>query len=420
MRVIIVNQFFYPDISATGQLITDLAEDLASQGIQVTVVSSRRAYLGGDTKLPQQENYRGIDIQRIGGTGFGKGSVFGRLMDYLVFYLLCGLRLLRIPRHDVILVFTTPPLIAFLCWIVCRIRGIRLVYSVQDLYPQVAIQMGVLKRGGWLARLCENLSQKALTGSDHVVVLGECMKQRVLQEGVPKDKITLIPNWSDDPNLAPLSEEKNWFWQKHDLAGKFVVQYSGNMGLCHEFATVLAAAREFASEEKEINPTLRSVRKILFLFIGNGTRRQEIREFCEDENLQNVKILDYQPRDTLLYSLNACSVSLVTLQDGLEGIIMPSKFYGILATGKPVLYVGPQGSDVARVIAGSACGFTIAPGDVKGLIKAVGRLRDDPALCIQMGNRGREVLLDRFTRQKSTSKYYQLLVAINDQSLVNC
>lgn len=405
LRLIIVNQFFYPDISATSQIITDLAEDLVVRGIQVTVLSSRRTYLGGPTRLLRQENYRGVHIQRVGGTGFGKSSLLARLADYLSFYFLCALHLLRMPRHDAILVFTTPPLIAFLCWLICRIRRMKLIYSVQDLYPQVAIEMGMLERGRLITNLWERVAKRTLVGADHVIVLGACMQRRIEQEGISGKKITVIPNWSDDINLIPLPEERNWFWQKHGLTGKFVIQYSGNMGRCHEFTTVLLAAKELASEEK-----------ILFLFIGNGERRREIQEFCEHEKLQNIQILDYQAREDLLYSLNACSVSLVTLRKGMEGLIVPSKFYGILATGKPVLYIGPEECDVAHVITNFRCGFTIAPGDVKGFIQAIQRLQNNPILCTQMGKQGRDILLSQFTRQKSTLKYYHLLSQMVDHA----
>lgn len=401
MRLIIVNQFFYPDISATSQLITDLAEDLVKYGAQVTVVSSRRGYLGGDVWFPREENYRGVHVQRVNSTGFGKRSIIGRLTDYLSFYIMCAFRLSRIPRHDAVLVFTTPPLIAFLCRLICRMRRMKLVYSVQDLYPHVAVATGMMQRSAPITLLWERMARIALTGADHVVVLGECMLRRVAQEGVSSDRMSIIPNWSDDTNLAPLPEEQNWFWQKYGLAGKFVVQYSGNMGLCHEFDTVLSAIKALVAEKD-----------ILFLFIGHGERRREIQGFCDREKLPNVRLLDYQAREELLYSLNACSTSLITLRNGMEGLILPSKFYGILATGKPILYIGPKGCDIAGILTEFQCGFTVMPGDVEGLIQAIRRLRDHPDLCAQMGKRGREVLLTRFTRQKSTSKYHCLLMQV--------
>ncbi|HKC63425.1 MAG TPA: glycosyltransferase family 4 protein, partial [Pyrinomonadaceae bacterium] len=262
MRVIILNQFFYPDHSATSQLMTDLAESLIERGVEVTALAGRGRYNGGE-RLGKSELYKGVKISRAWATSFGKKSSVGRVSDYLSFYLGASWRLLRLPRHDIVMALTTPPLIGLIALVIGRLRGMRVVSLVQDIYPDVAIALGTLNRRSPTTRFLDYLSRFMLRKSDRIVVLGECMRERVMDKvgGRASSRIDVIHNWADGQEIKPLNGEENLFSVEQNLYGKFVLLFSGNLGRVNDFSTILDAAR-----------TLRDRTDILFLFVGEGAK----------------------------------------------------------------------------------------------------------------------------------------------------
>jgi len=287
VRLLILNQFFYPDHSAISQLMTDLAESLVERGHHVTALSSRGRYNGGGT-LPPREEYRGVRVERAWATSFGKSTVAGRLADYLTFYLGAAWNLLTLPRHDIVMALTLPPLIGLLALIVCRLRGMRLVALVEDIYPDVGVALGTFREGGLLARVLDRLNRLALSRTDRIIVLGDCMRERVLDKighGC-EGRIDVIHNWADGEKIRPLAAgETNRFVEEQGLQEHFVVQFSGNFGMVNDFDTPLEAARLLGHRAD-----------IIFLFIGDGVRAGEIKEFVSRHELGNVRVLPYQPR----------------------------------------------------------------------------------------------------------------------------
>jgi glycosyltransferase involved in cell wall biosynthesis len=397
MRVIILNQFFYPDHSATSQLMTDLAESLSERGVQVTALAGRGGYNGGE-KFKPREDYRGVRVERAWATSFGKGSAAGRLFDYLSFYLGATWRLLRLPRHDLVMALTTPPLIGLIALFVGRLRGMRVVSLVQDVYPDVAVSLGALGKRNPATRSLDYLGRLVLRKSDRVVVLGECMRERVLEKigGRLAARVDVIHNWADGEMIKPLGGEENPFSAEHGLDGKFVLLFSGNLGRVNDFSTVLEAAL-----------ALRDREDILFLFVGEGVRAGEIKEFAEKHKLGNVRMLPYQPRAALRHSLAAGDASLVTLADGLAGLSVPSKTYGILAAGRPVLYVGDPGSCVAHIVAGHRCGEVVTTGDARRLAGVISDWASDRAKLLALGAAARKSFEGHFDRQRAVSAYLE-------------
>jgi glycosyltransferase involved in cell wall biosynthesis len=397
VRLIILNQFFYPDHSATSQLMTDLAESLVARGVEVTAVAGRGRYNGGET-LPPREDFRGVKIERAWATGFGKGNVFGRLSDYLTFYLGAALKLFTLPRHNIVMALTTPPLIGLLALSVCRLRGMKLVALVQDIYPDVAVALGALKPDSFATRAFDRLNRLVLRRADRVVALGECMREVIVEKvGDARGRVDVIHNWADGEKIMPLAEgERNEFAAGHDLGDRFVVLFSGNFGRVNDFATPLAAAR-----------ILRERADILFLFVGDGAKAGEIEEFVGAHDLRNVRILPYQPRERLRQSLAAGSVHLVTLAPGLAGLSVPSKTYGIFAAARPVIFVGDPRSDAARLVAENGCGEIVSTGDSERLAAVVVCLAKDRELAAEMGRRARALFERRFERAHAVDAYIE-------------
>ncbi|MBD0327270.1 MAG: glycosyltransferase family 4 protein [Pyrinomonadaceae bacterium] len=396
MRILILHQFFYPDHSAVSQLMTDLAESLVERGVEVTAVAGRGRYNGGE-RLPRREEYKGIKIERAWATSFGKRSIIGRLADYLSFYVGATWKLLRVERHDILLALTQPPLIGLIGLIIGRLRGMRVVALVQDVYPDVAIALGTLKQKSMGARFFDWLNRRALQSMDRIIVLGECMRDRIRAKvgNERSERIDIIHNWADGRLIKPLSrEDGNPFVSQHNLQNKFVVLFSGNFGLVNEFQTVLEAARR-----------LRERTDIVFLFIGDGVKGSEIKNFAQTHQLENIKMLPYQPREELRFSLTAGDAHLTTLADGLAGLSVPSKTYAILAAGRPVLFVGDLQSAIARLVAENNCGAVIASGHSEQLAQVITDWAASPEKLVEIGVRARSLFESRFDRQHAITAY---------------
>jgi colanic acid biosynthesis glycosyl transferase WcaI len=413
MRLTILNQFFYPDHSATSQLMTALAEDLVQHGVQVTALASRGAYNGG-AAFAARETHAGVQIERVWATNFGKTSLAGRLCDYLTFYLGAFWKLLTLPntpgQAHVVMALTTPPLIGLVALLVGRWRGLRFVALQEDMYPEVAVALGALRPDSWVTRLLERLTNRMLQHADRIIVLSDCMLERVLAKLGPaaRPRIDVIHNWADGREIMPLAGVKTAFWAERGLpalAERFVVLFGGNLGLVNEFTTVLEAARLLAHRDD-----------IAFVFIGEGARRPAITEFIRQHSLTNIITLPYQPRAALPQSLGAADALLLTLAEGLAGLSVPSKTYSNLAAGRPLLFVGDLRSSSAALIQQAGCGAALASGQALALAETVSGWAGDPAQVHLLGRRARQVFEERFDRPHAVRAYWQALTRCVAQS----
>jgi colanic acid biosynthesis glycosyl transferase WcaI len=409
MRLIIVNQFFYPDHSATSQLMTDLAESLVEQGFQVTAIAGRGRYNGGK-KLPRREDYRGVQIERAWATCFGKRSLAGRIADYISYYLGATWKLIWVPRHDVVMALTTPPLIGLVSLLIARLRRMRAVMLVQDVYPDIAVALGALRADSTVTSFLDRLNRLALNKSDRIVVLSECMRDRLASRLDPAaaSRIDVIHNWADGKVIAPALTGENPFTLEHELSGRFVLLFSGNLGLVNEFKTVLEAAR-----------ILRSRPEIVFVFVGEGAQAESIRHFCRHNELDNVRFLPYQPRELLRYSLSAGDASLVTLKEGLAGLSVPSKAYGVMAAGRPILFVGDRGCELARIIEENGCGAVVSSGENERLAAIIEEWSAERATPAALGGAARSLFERRFDRQLAVAAYIKTFSNCTDRIIID-
>jgi glycosyltransferase involved in cell wall biosynthesis len=375
--------------------MTDLAVDLAAGGDAVTVVATQGSYLGGGS-LPAHEVYQGVDIHRVRGTRLGKGSIPRRLADYLSFYAAATARVARLTRPDLVITLSTPPMLSLVGMMARELKHTRFIYWVQDLYPDVAVEFGLLKARSPATLGFEALSRLSLSRADRVVAIGEVMAERLLQKGLRPERLRVIHNWSDAA-LGTVPAEQNWFLDAHHLRGKFVVQYSGNMGRGHEFDTLLNAADR-----------LRHDPKVIFVLIGDGAKRPEIEKVVQSRGLSNVLMLPYQKREDLPHSVGAADLCVTSLSNGLEGLIVPSKLYGVMAAGKAVLHFGRAHSEVAQIVTATQCGQVVAHGDVDGAVAAITRLAAAPAEAAAQGARGRQAFLAQYERSRATAQWRAL------------
>jgi colanic acid biosynthesis glycosyl transferase WcaI len=298
---------------------------------------------------------------------------------------------------------TTPPLIGLIALIVGRLRGMRFIALMEDLYPDVAIALGALNPDSGLAKMLDWLTCQMLRRADRIIVLSDCMLERVLAKIGPEaySRIDVIHNWADGQEIVPLAAgESGYFNQKDwpDLSDKFVVLFSGNLGLVNEFATVLEAAK-----------ALRACADIVFVFIGAGAKAIEIRKFAIQHDLTNIRMLPYQPRESLRHCLASGDALLITLADGLAGLSVPSKTYSGLAAGRPLLYVGDQRSSVAELVVKHECGAAIASGQSEQLAATISRWAENPAALATLGIAARSLFEQRFDRNVAVNGYLRCL-----------
>jgi len=388
VRIVFLNQFYAPAEAATAQLLSDLAGALASAGHDVSVVCSGRSYPEPRPIKPRRERLDGVSVYRAWTTGFGRNNRSGRLLDYATFMIGAAWRLLLHEKPDVIVSLTSPPMVDLVGAVLARVRDARSVIWVMDVYPELAFELGVLRAGSLSGRFLDRLSRYSLRRSDAIVALGETMARR-LEEASGKP-VEVVHNWADGNAIRPAALDSHALRTEWNWGDRFVVLYSGNLGLAHEFDTVLGAA-----------DLLRSDPRVLFAFVGSGPRRREVEEAVARLELPNVEFRPHVVRARLGQCLTAGNLHLITLRERMPGLLVPSKIYGILAAGRPTIYVGPEDGEIAEILRRGGCGSRVGNGDARGLADLVLDYAADEARSTHEGKRARESFEERFDTQRT-------------------
>jgi colanic acid biosynthesis glycosyl transferase WcaI len=407
-RIIFLNRFFYPDHSATSQILSDLAFHLAGDGNDIHVITSQQRYDNSQAGLPASEQIRGVTVHRVPTTQFGRSNLVGRGFDYASFYASLWRAVNRIARPgDVLVAKTDPPMLGALAMSAAKRRQSHLVNWLQDLYPEVAIRLRVPLINGALGRALGRLRDASLRSATANVVIGERMAAKLRALGMPEDRIHVIPNWCDDEAIRPRPEADNPLRRAWGLEDKFVVGYSGNLGRAHEFETILGAARKLWDEPG-----------IVFLVIGGGHFVEEFSRRINKLHLdRNFRFLPYQDQATLNYSLGVPDLHWISLKPELEGLIVPSKFYSIAAVGRPILVIAASDGELATLVSRHKCGYVIEPGDSAALADLLKRLAKDPSPLPTMGKAARTMLDAHFFRRHAFEEWQRLLEAVPEGPL---
>jgi glycosyltransferase involved in cell wall biosynthesis len=398
MKALFVNRFFFPDESATSRTVSSLAFGLAEVGHSVQVVTGRNRHDG--TRLsPNTESVAGVTIHRVWMSSFGRRHLLGRALEYLTFHGSAWWRIRRLAQSDdIVVACTDPPLLSVTAMLAISRSRATLVNWILDLFPEAAMHLGVLNSQSFSVRMLCRLRDASLRKARWNVVLTSRMAAPLEERGISPSALTVIPLWSDGAVIRPVAPENNAMLSEWQLRGKFVVGYSGNFGRVHEFATILDAAER-----------LRDHRHIVFLFIGDGHRRGWIESEVSRLGLNNVLMKPLQPPEHLVESLGAPDVHLVSLLPHLETCSFPSKLYGILAAGRPTLFVGDLDGEVARVLREARCGSAIAVGDGAGLAERITELAGSEALRHRMGTNARRAFDAGFRQDIGIDRWHRLL-----------
>ena len=391
MKILFINQFFWPDSSATSQQLTDLTAGLAARGHEVTVLCSEGGYAAAASSKPPVN----VNIVRVKALRYVRGKL-GRVLSYFSFYVSAFIRGLTFPPQDVVVSLTTPPLISMLGTFIHYLRRSRHFVYEQDMYPDVAVDLKTFKAGGVADHVVGALADFGRRHADAVIALGPCMRDRLIARGIPAERIVIAENWANAAAIQPMPRPGD--------QSELVLLYSGNLGLAHDLDTLTGAILQ-------LKPTRNNPSPFRFLFVGSGGRRKELEDFCRNNEIHSVELRPYVSRDRLADGLAAGDIGVVTQHNVCCGSVVPSKVYGILAAGRPVLFIGPRAATPALVIQRHDCGWQIDPGDVNGLTQLLSHLSQNPHLVHQAGVRARQALLDHYDLPISIDRIEAILTS---------
>jgi colanic acid biosynthesis glycosyl transferase WcaI len=394
-RLLVLNQYYWPGIEATAQLLTELCEALAKEA-EVKVVTG---VLHGHEDEPRHLVRNGVEIVRVPSTSFERSKLGARAANYATYLTSALLRGLRGPRPEIVLCMTDPPIVADIALLVARRFRAPLVVVSQDVFPEIAVQLKRLQNP-LATRLLRALVSLYLRRADRIVAIGDTMRRRLETKGAPPERVRVIPNWIDTERLAPLDKANDWA-RKKGVEDKFVVMHSGNVGHAQDLDSLVRAAT-----------FLRDLDDLALFIVGTGARHAELVALAEQLEVDRLQFLYYQPREVLPQSLSAADIHVVGLAPGLAGYVVPSRLYGILAVARPVIVAADRESETAQVVERIGCGILVPPGRPELLARAIRDAHDGKYDLAAMGARGREWVEREADRSVAVRRYRDLLLEL--------
>jgi colanic acid biosynthesis glycosyl transferase WcaI len=403
-KIVFVINYFYPDFASTGQLMTELCLELQHEFDIVVIAALPESGKKDARAMLQSDKLEGIKIVRIKLPELNKRSKWSRVKYICSYFIMALVVLMKEKNTDIIFTISTPPIIGgFIGTLGKLFKGSKHIYNIQDFNPEQAEAVSYVK-GRWLfslARFWDNVNCKY---ADHIIMVGQDMQETLIGrlKGARIPDHSVINNWTDENDIVPLTKdhpEVQQFIQSHDLAGKFIVMYSGNLGLYYDLENLIKVPQLFEKEEG-----------ILFLFIGDGAVSDEMKNYIQENHVTNVRFLPLQPKERIKFTLNAADVHLVVNQKGIKGVSVPSKIYGVMAAGKPILGVLEKGSEAEYLITTSNSGLIVMPKQYEELVDKIKLLHASSQEGLQeMGSNGRRYLETHLRKQMSIQKYQNIL-----------
>ncbi len=394
-RLLVLNQYYWPGVEATAQLLTELCEGLGEDA-EVKVVTG---VLHGHEDEPRHIVHNGVEIVRVASTSFERSKLGARAANYVTYLTSALLGGLRGPRPDVVLCMTDPPIVADIALLVARRYRAPLVVISQDVFPEIAVELKRLENPV-ATRLLRALVSLYLRRADRIVAIGDTMRRRLEAKGAPPERVHVIPNWVDTSRLVPRDKANEWAL-RGGLDKKFVVMHSGNVGHAQDLDSLVRAAT-----------FLRDLDDLAIFIVGTGARHAELVALAERLEVDQVQFLYYQPRDVLAQSLSAADVHVVGLARGLAGYVVPSRLYGILAVARPVIVAADPESETAEVVERIGCGIVVPPGRPELLARAIRDTHDGKYDLEAMGARGRDWVEQEADRSVAMRRYRDLLLGL--------
>jgi glycosyltransferase involved in cell wall biosynthesis len=374
VHILLLNQYFPPDTSATANIAAAVAETLSKRH-RVTVLAGRPSYDPQEHypySLLRREAHNGFVVERVGSTAFPRHRMRRRVANYLSYISLAIPRALSM-KADLVLAMTDPPFAGIAGAMIARLKGVPFVYNIRDLYPDMAVGGEIVQKRNWV-KLWERMHKSALHSAARVIVLGDDMRERILAKGVAPERVVVIRDGASP--ASPLVPDNHPAIREIRGSASFVVLHAGNLGFYGAWPELLEAARSFNGDGTQL------------VFIGDGVNRSRM----EDESRVSaaIRFLPFRPPEEIPHVMVAGDLHVVTIRRGLSGIVVPSKLYSILAAGRPILVVAPEETDAARIVRENGCGLVADPDNPAGVAAAIRALRNDPVRLRAMGHRALE------------------------------
>ena len=398
----LLTEYFYPELAATGQLMAQLAMGLIGKGFEVEVYTSQPTYQGQDkSKLSGREEYKGVKINRLSATQLDKNKPLFRIVNWLTFSFLTLINLIfKSKQKDILLILSNPPILPFVGLFLSLFRGQRYVLIIYDVYPDMAVTLGVVNENGLPVKLWNRLNKILYYRASRIVVLGERMKQTIIRKSDRKtdtSKIKIIHNWEDPEFIKPMRKEENPFAREHNYHKYLILLYSGNLGQHHDLATLV-----YAAERVKNLP-------IKFVFIGDGAKKKKLEEIVRERNLKNIDFHPYQPLDKLPETLTCGDISIISEDKRVNGLCVSCKIYSALAAGNAILALVNKDSDVAKIVQKGKCGLIVEQNNVDEVVDCIKNFYYNKKIVKEMGNKARLCFENNYTLNHSLEKYVEML-----------
>ena len=410
-KLLIYAHYFYPDVASTGQILTELCEGMIDT-FDITVICVVPSYSGTidekyKTKRIYKEEHNGIKIIRVRVPEFQKSNKVSRIKNLLAYFFNSLLATLKIEKQDYIYTISQPPILGGVLGVLGKwLKGGKLIYNIQDFNPEQTMAVGYSKNK-LLLNTVMSVDKFSCKKSDKVIVVGrdmqETLRNRFNNKKVPKN--VFINNWINEKEIYPLEQNHPRiveFKEKYNLKDKFIIMYSGNIGLYYDLENIIKVIGEFKDRED-----------VVFAFVGDGTVKDKVEAYVKENNLSNVTFIPYQDKSDLIYSLNAADIHWVVNAKGIKGVSVPSKLYGVMAAGKPVLGVLDEGSEARLIVEDCNCGVCIEPGNYKEISNNIEYILNNKEEIKALGSNGRQYLESNLTKEVSINKYKENILAIN-------
>lgn len=402
--VLLLCQYFYPEYVSSAILPTELAVDLVSKGLTVDVLCGYPYEYYDGAAVAMQETYRGIDIRRVRYSRFDKRRPIARLVNYLSLLLSFALRFKSLFKYKCIVVYSNPPILPLLPYFASRWSTTKSIFVAYDIYPDVALEQGIMKRGGLIDRFMRSINERVYGEAARVVALGMEMRDYMIKTGIAEkpERIRVIPNWYSGDSLETRDIINAEFRQLRER-WPFIVLYSGNMGTCQDMDTILECMSELKNRDD-----------ILFVFTGHGNKHSYVKEYVCSGEFKNAKIYGFLLGEDYYDALNMADICLVSLAKGNEGLGVPSKTYGYLAAGKPVLAIMADDTDISLHLKQYGAGCNVRQGDVSALRAQILRYVEDLELLRQSSQNAKRLFRELYERSKCTEQYYHMITELLD------
>ena len=398
----IITQVFYPDVVATGELLYDLAVKLKNKyGINVSVLTAQPNFTVKE-KQKKHEEINGIKIERVSTTSFDKNSYLGKVLNSWIYCMKVFFSCLFSRKTDLYLIVTSPPLAPLIGAFMKIFKGQNYIYLMYDVYPEIAWKLGYIKKDGIICKIWQFLTDFSLIHAQKIIVLSDNMKNGILKRfsGVKEEKIIVIHNWANEEIVQVINYEENYLIEQLNLKDKFIVEYSGNIGRVHEFNTMLETAKLLENQED-----------VLFLIIGDGGLKTKVKTLADEYNLKNILFLPFQERTKLSYSLALASLHLLSVNEGYEELVAPSKLYGILASGKPAIFVGKKDYYITNMLVANNCGVNVEIGESEKLKNVILEFKNNPEKRKEFSTNSRKLFEKNYTLDIISEQYNEIFNA---------